>query len=271
MNDFTRPKVVTSRCLGFEACRYNGQMIRYDLVEVLKSHVDFITPCPEMDIGLGVPRHPVRLIQIDDKLKFIQPSTGRDITKDMKAFCDEFLGGIQDVDGFILKAKSPSCGIGSVKIYGDLENLANFQKGDGYFGKEIISRFQGKAIGNETRLLNPRIRDHFLKKVFTFAAFRQIKNKGDIKALIDFQAQNKLLLMSYSQKELKNLGRIVASHKKRDLDLIFEDYQNHLELAFTKGPTYKSNINVLHHAFGYISKKLSKQEKDFFLDSLEMY
>lgn len=271
MNDFTRPKVVISRCLGFEPCRYNGQMIRNDLVEALKPHVDFITPCPEMDIGLGVPRHPVRLIQIDDKLKFIQPSTGRKITKEMKAFCDEFLGELQDVDGFILKAKSPSCGIGTVKIYGDLENLANFKKGDGFFGKEVISRFKGKAIEDETRLLNIRIRDHFLKKIFTFAAFRKIKFKGDIKELIDFQARNKLLLMSYSQKELKNLGRIVASHKKRNLDLIFKDYQNHLELAFMKGPTYKSNINVLQHAFGYVSKKLSNQEKNFFLDSLEMY
>jgi uncharacterized protein YbgA (DUF1722 family) len=121
------------------------------------------------------------------------------------------------------------------------------------------------------RLLNTKIRDHFLKKIFTYAAFREVKGKGRIKDLVDFQARNKLLLMSYSQKEMRNLGRIVGSYKKKDDEEIFGDYQAHLELTFSKGPTYKSNINVLQHAFGYVSKNLTKEERKYFLDSLELY
>jgi uncharacterized protein YbgA (DUF1722 family)/uncharacterized protein YbbK (DUF523 family) len=246
-------------------------MIRSEIVEALKPHVDFITPCPETDIGLGVPRHPVRVLRSKRGLKLIQPSTDLEFTRDMKAFTQEFLNRQMDIDGFILKSKSPSCGIGNVKIYGDMKNMANFSKGDGFFGGEVLKRFQMKAVEDELRLLNPKIRDHFLKNIFTFAAFREVKEGGRIKELIDFQAENKLLLLSYSQKEMRYLGKTVGYHKKSDEGQIFKDYQNHLELAFTKGPTFRSNINVLQHAFGYVSKKLSKEERTYFLDSLELY
>jgi uncharacterized protein YbgA (DUF1722 family) len=161
--------------------------------------------------------------------------------------------------------------MGNVKIYGDMDNLANFSKGNGFFGEQVLRSYNKKAVEDEMRLLNTKIRDHFLKKIFTYAAFRDVKGKGRIKDLVDFQARNKLLLMSYSQKEMRNLGRIVGSHKKKDEEEIFEDYQAHLELAFSKGPTYRSNVNVLQHAFGYVSKKLSKEEKSYFLDSLDLY
>jgi uncharacterized protein YbgA (DUF1722 family)/uncharacterized protein YbbK (DUF523 family) len=271
MQSFAKPIILCSRCLGFEACRYNAQIIFDSKVKSLKPYVEFITPCPEKDIGLGVPRHPVRVVENKDGKIMIQPSTGLDLTEKMKKYVDELLGGTIEVDGFILKSKSPSCGVGNVKIYGDSENPANFKKGDGLFGGEVKRKFRTKVIEDEARLSNHRIHDHFLKKIFTLAEFRKVKKGLDIKQLIDFQAKNKLLLMSYSQKELRILGRIVASHKKRNLDDILTEYERHLELAMIKGPTFKSNINVLNHAFGYVSKKITKQERDFFLDCIQMY
>lgn len=271
MQSFAKPIILCSQCLGFEACRYNAQIIFDSMVNSLKPYVEFITPCPEKDIGLGVPRHPVRVVENKGGKTMVQPSTGLDLTEKMETYIDELLDGIIEVDGFILKSKSPSCGVGNVKIYGDNENLANFKKGDGLFGGEVKRRFRNNAIEDEARLSNQRIRDHFLKKIFTLAEFRKVKKGLDIKELIDFHAKNKLLLMSYSQKELKILGRTVASHKKRNLNDILTEYEQHLELAMIRGPTFKSNINVLHHAFGYVSKKLSKQERDFFIDSIQMY
>lgn len=267
---YSRPRIVCSRCLGFDSCRYDGHMVRSELVDALKSYVDFVTPCPEADIGLGIPRHPIRVIKSKDGLKLIQPSTHLEFTKDMRAFTEDFLKNQKDIDGFILKSKSPSCGLGNVKIYGDMENMSNFSKGDGFFGEAVMEYFKTKAIEDETRLLNTKIRDHFLKKIFAFATFRGVK-EGKIKDLMDFHAQNKLLLMSYSQKEMRILGRILGGHKTNDEEQILRDYQYHLEMAFMKGPTYRSNINVLQHAFGYVSKKLSKEERTYFLDSLELY
>jgi uncharacterized protein YbgA (DUF1722 family)/uncharacterized protein YbbK (DUF523 family) len=271
MQSFAKPILVCSRCLGFDSCRFDSQILYDDIVKSLKPYVEFITPCPEMDIGLGVPRYPVRLIQKKDKKIMFQPSTKSDFTEKMHSFVKEFHENIEEVDGFILKSKSPSCGIGNVKIYGESDNPANFSKGDGLFGAEVKRRFFEKAVEDEMRLSNPRILDHFLKKIFILATFRNAKKGYDIKALIDLQTKNKLLLMSYSQRELKNLGKIVGSHKKKDMQDILIDYEHHLNLALAKGPTYKSNINVLHHALGYVSKDISTEEKTFFLDSIHMY
>ncbi len=224
-----------------------------------------------MDIGLGVPRYPVRLVQNKEQKIMIQPSTKSDFTKNMNSYVKEFLDGIKEVDGFILKSKSPSCGIGNVKIYGESDNPSNFSKGDGLLGGEVKRRFFEKAVEDEMRLSNPRILDHFLKKIFILAAFRKIKKANNINALIDLHTKNKLIFMSYNQKELKNLGKIVAGYKKKDIGELLEEYEHHMNLALARGPTYKSNMNVLQHALGYLSKNLSKEEKTFFLDTVQMY
>ena len=62
-----RPTVIASRCLGFAKCRYNGQTISDDFVRKLEPHVEFVTTCPEVEIGLGVPRNPIRIVGGDDQ------------------------------------------------------------------------------------------------------------------------------------------------------------------------------------------------------------
>ena len=108
--DKTKPTVVVSRCLGFAKCRYNGDIIRDKFVDKLKDYVNFITPCPEVEIGLGIPRKPIRLVMEDDKLDLYQPSTGKICTKEMEEYSLNFLDSLGEVHGFILKGRSPSCG-----------------------------------------------------------------------------------------------------------------------------------------------------------------
>ncbi len=62
--NFNRPKIVVSKCLEFDHCRYDGQLINNKYIHKLKDHVDFITICPEVEIGLGVPRDPIHLVRV---------------------------------------------------------------------------------------------------------------------------------------------------------------------------------------------------------------
>jgi uncharacterized protein YbgA (DUF1722 family) len=135
----------------------------------------------------------------------------------------------------------------------------------------VLERFPGSAIEEEGRLRNFRLREHFLTKLFLMADFRKIQSSGAMRGLIQFQAQNKFLLMAYNQKELRNLGRLVANLEKRPVADILEKYEIHLARALARPPRYLSNINVLMHALGYFSKQLSAKEKAFFLDALERY
>jgi uncharacterized protein YbbK (DUF523 family) len=115
MRDFPKPVVVVSKCVTFESVRWNGQIIASELVEKLKPYVDFVPVCPEVEIGLGVPRNPVRIVLVNGEKRLLQPATGLDFTDKMKKFSESFLNSLDAIDGFILKSGSPSSGFKNVK------------------------------------------------------------------------------------------------------------------------------------------------------------
>ena len=266
-----RPIVYVSKCLGFDKCRYNGITIYDEFVEKLKPHVDYVTVCPEVEIGLGIPRNPVRVVAHKDEKKLMQPATGKDVTPAMNDFCQTYLGQIDEVDGFLLKSRSPSCGIKDVKIYSRMEKSASIGKGAGFFGSAVMARFPKHPVEDEGRLRNFRIREHFLTQLFAYSKFRHTKKTRSMGALVQFQAESKLLLMAYNQKELKILGQIVANQDKRPVDDVYNLYEDHFYNALCTPARYTSNINVLMHAMGHFSKDLTPQEKEYFLASLERY
>jgi uncharacterized protein YbbK (DUF523 family) len=147
MSDFPKPKIVISKCLGFDACRFNGEILQDRFVSKLESHVDFVPVCPEVEIGLGTPRPVVRLVSSSQGLKMIQSSTGADLTDSMRRFSSDFLVSIRDVDGFILTHRSPSCGIGDAKYYAGPEKGAALGKTSGLFAEAVLKRFAHLAIG----------------------------------------------------------------------------------------------------------------------------
>jgi uncharacterized protein YbbK (DUF523 family) len=113
-------KIIISKCLGLEACRWNGEMKSTPWLRELTSIVELIPICPEVDIGLGIPRKPIKLCQSDAGIRVIQEETDIDLTEKLVSYSQEYLRYIGRVDGFILKSKSPSCGIESMLMhYGD--------------------------------------------------------------------------------------------------------------------------------------------------------
>jgi len=269
--DFPTPKLFCSSCLGFEACRYNGQMIPNSFIKKLESYVEYVNTCPEKSINLGVPRDPLRIIRVDEEDKLVQPSSGNDYTEEMNSFCNRFLNNIDGIDGFILKASSPSCGPNNVKIYPKKENTAPIGRENGFFARHVMDKYSHLAVEDEKRLNNSAIRHHFLTKIFVLASFRETKRTGDINDLIDFHSKNKLLLKAYNQKELRIMGRIVANIEDDPIGDIIEKYQKHLWIALEKGPQYKSIINVLENSLGYFSDELNSEEKRLFLNTVQMY
>ena len=271
MDVFPKPKIVVSKCLGFSACRYNKQIISDYFVDHLSDHVCFIPVCPEVEIGLGIPREPIRLVREKEELSLYQPATKKIYTENMNTFIDQFFAGLEDVDGFILKNRSPTCGKGDVKIYQSFKQPAPTTRGNGFFGQKIEDTFPDAAVEDEGRLRSYQIRDHFLTKLFTRARFRKIKEKVKMGALVDFHSRHKLLLLAYNQELYRQCGRIVANHDRVEIRKVFSLYEKKLSSIFQTPFTYTSMINTLHHAFGWISDGLSKEEKQFFLNTVEEY
>ncbi|MEM2125199.1 MAG: DUF523 and DUF1722 domain-containing protein [Candidatus Methanosuratincola sp.] len=270
---FPRPKVVVSKCLGFEHCRWNAQIISNEFVKLLQSHVDFNPVCPEVEIGLGVPRNPIRVVYDSGSgtLRLIQPATGRDLTEEMRGFCDTFLSSLSGIDGFILKGSSPSCGLKNVKIYAGTGSPYVKEKGRGFFGSAVVQKFPRLALEDEERLSNPLIREHFLTKLFALSAFRQAHEGGKAADLVRFHSDNKFLLMAYSQGAMRELGKVVANQKATGIEKAFGLYREGLEKALLRPPKKGSVVNVLSHMLGYFSERLTKEERAFFTGTVENY
>lgn len=269
--DLPKPNIFASKCLGFARCRWNGDIIPDEFVEKLKPYVNYVTTCPEYEIGLGVPRDPIRIVLKGDSYRLMQLNTEKDLTEKMNDFVSGYIASMKDIDGFILKDRSPSCGIKDVKVYSGLKPTGPIKKTSGFFGKGILQNFPGIPVETEARLTNFPIRENFLVRIFVSARFRKLKEKLLMKDLVQFHAENKFLLMAYSQKHLKVMGNVVANRNKRPAAEVFAEYGSNLLKALAKPPVSASAINVLMHALGYFSGRLTADEKKFFLNTLEEY
>ncbi|WP_055667381.1 YbgA family protein [Desnuesiella massiliensis] len=271
MKDWHKPKLFISRCLLNIPCRYNGIGAPDKIIDKLEPYIEIVETCPEQAIGLPTPRETLRLVKIEEGIRLLKSNNDEDLTESMSNFSKDYLCNLGEVDGFLLKGKSPSCGLKEVRVYTSIKKGSISTKGNGLFASEVIKLYNGIPIEDEGRLKNFNIREHFFNRIFTLSHFRYVKSLRNITYLIRFHSNNKLLFMAYNQKELKKLGNIVANHDKKEINELLKDYEMQLLKVLSKTPRYTSNINMLMHAFGYLSKGLSKEEKAFILELIEKY
>ncbi len=270
LREHPRPVVVVSQCLDLDACRYNGERIRAPFISILAPYAELRPVCPEVEIGLGIPRAPIRIAVDGGRPRLVQPDTGRDLTAAMQSFTAEFLGAQDAVDGFILKSRSPSCGIKDTKFY-SADGTQPSGRGAGLFGAGVLERFPSAAVEDEGRLTNFRLRHHFLTKLHLRAAFRAVRADGAMGTLVQFHAANKFLLMAYHQSALRELGRIVANPERRPMADVLDAYERGLGVALERPARSTSNINAMMHLMGYFSERLGAGERQHFLGMLEHY
>ena len=265
---FIKPNIIISKCLEFESCRYDGQMITNKIIRTMKDFVNFIPICPEVEIGMGTPRKPIRIIKKKDKELLYQPDTKTDYLKSMNDFSNNFIKNLTNADGFILKSRSPSCGVRSAKYYPKEDSNSAIGSGPGIFTKKIIEIFPNHPLEEDKRLNNIFLREHFLTSIFTISEFNRVKTMKDV---YDFQGKHKYLFMTYNQTQMRILGKIAANKENIPFKELHGKYYEHLLLMFKKRPRYTSAINSHMHIFGYFKKHVEQPEKHFFISLLEDY
>ncbi|WP_038057157.1 YbgA family protein [Thermus amyloliquefaciens] len=260
-----RPRVVVSACLGFAAVRYSGELIPDRMVAALGKHLDFVPVCPEVAIGLGVPRPPVRLVREGEGVRMVQPLTGEDLTERMEAFSQGFLASLGQVEGFILKNRSPSCALKDAKVYAYPDRGGAVARGPGLFARAVEEAFPLLPKEDEGRLTNARLRAHFLMRIFALARLRRVQ---DLPGLMAFHARYKLLLHAHHQAEARALGRLLAEGKGRPFAELRQAYEEGFLRATRLPFRLPSMADALLHAFGHFKGILSPKEKAHFLDLL---
>lgn len=230
---YHKPNIFISSCITFDECRYDGTMISDETVKRLKPFINVFRVCPELAVGFTSPRESLRLIEPKgENTKLVIAKTGEDYTSRMQDFGRGYLEKLRnkEIDGFIMKAKSPTCGIRNVKKYYGIGKAHS--KGSSYpgiFGEMVLQEYQDIPVENERRLSNFNIRENFFVSIFTLAYFREVKKNRKYKDLVTFHSVNKYLFMTYHQGILKKMGNIVANHEKMDFDEVINDYETTLK------------------------------------------
>jgi len=173
----------------------------------MKKFVDFVPVCPEVGIGLGTPRKPIRLVKIDGKKNLYQPSSEKNLTEDMHDFTQKFVTSVDNLDGFIFKRDSPTCGITDVRLYHKL-GQSGYQKTSGMFSEGVSAEFPNMVKEDEKRLGNISIREHFLTRIFVLANLRESLEEQSIEKLFEFYSKNMLLFLCHDEKLTADLGLI---------------------------------------------------------------
>lgn len=271
--DKTRPTLVVSACLMGESVRWNATAATCRwIVDELSKFTNIITICPEMMMGLGVPRPTIRLgrlIPEDDQNLLVETKTGMDHTDLANKTIDKVIEKGRNAEGFILKAKSPSCGIEKVKLYNLSSGHSIDHKQKGIFAASLMENYPDAGYVDEGRLVNPLLREHFVIVVFALFNLKNIDRK--ISALQKFHAQYKYLLMAFAPSDLKKLGNICADHNGKSFEEVYDSYYEIFSSALRKPFNVGRVYNTLVHIYGYFKKVISEKDKKHIMALLDDY
>lgn len=259
-----------SSCLLGTLCRYDGGHAKNSFVaSQLQEYFDFVPFCPEADV-FGTPRPTIRLVETKNGMRIRTTKNEQDLTETLAQSSKSNALAIEkaDICGFILKSKSPTCGLERVKVYFE-NNPMSEKKGIGLFAEQIKRLYPYLPVEEEGRLGDAWLRENFLMQVFAYADLKEMMQTAkQYKELVDFHTSYKYLIYAKSHLYYKTLGNIVANHDKKPFEIVLNEYQEAFLQAIAKKSTIKKTYNVLLHLFGYFKGCISKAEKEEILSNI---
>lgn len=263
-----------SACLLGDKVRFDGGHKRFAFaVEQLAPYVRFEPVCPEMAVGLPTPRPALRLVRKDDgiAMRFSNDETV-DITDKMQSYSEKRVAPMTHLCGYIVCAKSPSCGMERVRVYSANGKDAK-KSGTGIFTAELMKQHPWLPVEEDGRLNDPVLRENFVERVFTLFELNQLRESGLTRGkLMAFHSRYKLSLLAHSQPEYRELGRFVAAMAEWDsLDKYFLEYRQRLMNLLQHKATRRNHTNVLMHVQGYFRKQLNSSQRQELAGLIDRY
>ena len=265
--------------LGISSCLL-GENVRFDgghkkdhfLVDVLGAHVEWVPVCPELEMGMGVPRETIQLQREGGLVQLVAPKSGTDHTAGMTRWAAGRLNELaqEALCGYVLKKDSPSCGMVRVRVYD--ENGVPARDGVGLYAAALMERFGSLPVEEEGRLHDANLRENFIERVFAYHRLRGLfAPRWKHSDVVDFHTRHKLLLMAHSPRGYKALGRFVAEGKKHPRQEFRTCYEAEFMSALKAHATKGRHTNVLQHIMGHFSDELDPDSRQELVDVIADY
>lgn len=261
---FARPVLGISACLNGEEVRYDGASRRFKQRKALEEFVDFQPYCPEVAIGLGVPRKTLRLVGDIDAPNIVEGSGDQDVTDRLQNYADAVADGLENNDqvtGFVVCKGSPSCGMDAVKRYSEKGDVLGHDA-RGIFTAQLMRRLPTLPVEEDGRLNDKGLMENFLTRIHVVARWKKMVAHGLTAAsLLQFHREHKFLLLAHNQEAYRDLGKMLADLSKGQEQTLAKDYFEQVMNALQKVPTLGQHTNVLMHLQGYVKDNLTADER----------
>ncbi|MEZ7204240.1 YbgA family protein [Pseudoalteromonas sp. DY56-GL79] len=272
---FSSPiKIGISACLAGDKVRFDSGHKRSNFcMDEFAEHVEYVRFCPEVAIGMPIPRPTIRQIRVGDIIKVSRPDGKEDVAPKLKEFGEKVATSqAQSLSGFVFCAKSPSCGMERVKVYNEA-GTGNTSEGIGIFAEQIIKHNPLLPCEENGRLNDMHLRENFVMRVFVYKSWQELTQSENIglHELTNFHAKHKYLLMSHNYQAYKDLGRLLGDGKQFDRDTLKHKYISGLMSALSKPANRKNQANTLTHLQGYFKNELSSIEKQEMCRAIDQY
>ena len=264
--------VAVSACLLGQHVRFDGNHKRQALlVDEFAELFEYLPLCPEVAIGLGVPRQPIRLVDDDGQIRVRGVNDASlDVTDKLRNYAHDLAAKIDKCRGFIFKKASPSCGMERVKIYRDRQLVST--RGVGAFAHAIMAAHPLLPVEEEGRLQDMALRENFIQRVLVYDRWLRLIEAGLTRgALVEFHSRHKFLLLAHDEVTYRALGRIVASVGDACLDDVARRYITLLMNGLKKPCSRRRHCNVLQHLMGFLKSSLDNDDKHELLTIIQQY
>ena len=267
------PVMGIGSCLAGNAVRYNKQTKSPNQhVRKISDNFEMRAFCPEMGIGMGVPRAPIHLVGSEMDVRALDVDThSQDFTEKLASYADTVLSLAPELCGYILVKGSPSCGYERVKRYADNGyGVASDQQG--VFAAALAMADPLLPLEDDGRLNDPGLRESFVTRAYTYHDWKLLQGEGvSAHKLIDFYSRYKYLVMAHHVPSYKVLGRMLADAGQRPIQELAEEFISTMMAALSRRATQRSHSNVLFHLSGYLKRTVSSEERQRLKDLIEQY
>jgi uncharacterized protein YbgA (DUF1722 family)/uncharacterized protein YbbK (DUF523 family) len=266
-------RVGISPCLLGEKVRYDGGHKREGFItETLAQYVTFVPFCPEVEVGLGVPRETIHLVERDGGIRLQGTRSGDDHTAAMTKLARARSAELEKMGlaGYIFKKGSPSCGLFRVPVRG--EGARPKRNGRGLFARAVTEAMPLLPVEEEGRLQDPARRESFFVRLFAHDRLRAVFGpRWKLGDLVRFHSREKLLVLAHDPKAYKEMGQLVARGKQVPRKELAADYQARFMNALARRATRGKQTNVLQHMAGYLKKEIDRVSRTELMETIGDY
>ncbi|MDD5092007.1 MAG: DUF523 and DUF1722 domain-containing protein [Candidatus Wallbacteria bacterium] len=263
MNNTQPIKIGVSSCLLGNPVRYDGNHKQdHFATDVLSTFFEFVPVCPEIELGMGVPREAIHLVGDPENPRLLGVRSKKDWTETMRNWATERIRKLESENlcGFIFRKKSPSSGLFRVPVHNEKGSVIGH--GSGIFAGMMARAFPLVPMEEDGRLNDLTLRENFLERVFAFHRLMTLTHKPFSRsAVVAFHTAHKLQLMAHSITGYRELGSLTASVSSMDPQQFTREYQQIFLRSLALIATPAKNTNVLQHMSGYLKKLLNSDEK----------